>query len=98
MARRLCDGARLGCEWFVTETGQDRPDKPNPSFHNMLRTGFKVAYELRTASPEEVHYLVKTPIDVHTDRVSTALTTLVPDGKGSVEWDEKKADKAVGAP
>lgn len=45
MAQRLCDGARLGCEWFVTETGQERPDKPNPSFHNMLRTGFKVAYE-----------------------------------------------------
>jgi MgtC family len=58
---------------------------------------FKVAFELRTASPEEVHYLVKTPIDVHTDRVSTALTSLVPEGTGAVEWDEKKADKAVGA-
>jgi len=60
--------------------------------------GLKVTYELRTASPEEAQYLVKTPIDVQTDRVSTALTTLVPDGKGAVEWDEKKADKAVGAP
>ena len=59
---------------------------------------FKVSYELRTASPEEVLYLVKTPIDVQTDRVSTALTTLVPDGKGAVEWDEKKAEKAVVAP
>jgi len=44
MARRIRDGAALGCRWFVTETGQDRPDKPNPSFHNMMRTGFAVAY------------------------------------------------------
>ncbi len=36
---------------------------------------------------------MKTPIDVQTDRVSTALTTLVPDGKGAVEWDEKKAKR-----
>jgi hypothetical protein len=45
MARRICDGASLGCEWLVTETGQDRPEKLNPSFHNMLRTGFEVAYD-----------------------------------------------------
>jgi hypothetical protein len=45
MARRICDGGKLGCEWLITETGQERPDKPNPSFHNMLRTGFKVAYD-----------------------------------------------------
>jgi hypothetical protein len=44
MARRIKDGLGLGCRLFVTETGQDRPDKPNPSFHNMLRTGFVVAY------------------------------------------------------
>ncbi len=45
MARRIADGAHLGCKWFVTETGQDRPEKPNPSFHNMMRTGFTVAYQ-----------------------------------------------------
>jgi GNAT superfamily N-acetyltransferase len=45
MARRLQDGAALGCRWFATETGQDRPDKPNPSFHNMQRAGFIVAYQ-----------------------------------------------------
>lgn len=44
MARRLRDGAELGCRWFVTETGQDLPERPNPSFHNMLRAGFAVAY------------------------------------------------------
>lgn len=45
MSQRINDGCDLGCKWFITETGQDRPDKPNPSFHNMMRTGFKVAYE-----------------------------------------------------
>jgi hypothetical protein len=45
MAARLCDGASLGCRWFVTETGQERPDRPNPSFHNMLRAGFEMAYQ-----------------------------------------------------
>ena len=34
----------MGCEWFVTETGEDTVANPNPSYHNMLRTGFKPAY------------------------------------------------------
>lgn len=45
MTRRIADGTALGCRWFATETGKDRPGKPNPSFHNMLRNGFTVAYQ-----------------------------------------------------
>jgi hypothetical protein len=45
MAQRINDGRELGCKWFITETGQELPDKPNPSFHNMMRTGFKIAYD-----------------------------------------------------
>lgn len=45
MARRIRDAAALGCRWVVTETGEDLPDSPNPSFHNMLRTGFQLAYQ-----------------------------------------------------
>jgi hypothetical protein len=44
MARRIADGGRLGCRWLVTETGQDTAERYNPSFHNMMRAGFKVAY------------------------------------------------------
>jgi hypothetical protein len=44
MQRRLNDGRLMGCRWFVTETGQDTLERPNPSFHNMLRLGFEVAY------------------------------------------------------
>jgi hypothetical protein len=42
--RRIQDGLLLGCKWFVTETGEDTPEDPNPSYHNMLRTGFELAY------------------------------------------------------
>lgn len=44
MARRIRDAAALGCRWLVTETGADSPARPNPSYHNMLRTGFALAY------------------------------------------------------
>jgi hypothetical protein len=44
MARRLQDGCALACRWFVTETGEDSPERPNSSFHNMMRAGFVVAY------------------------------------------------------
>jgi hypothetical protein len=43
-SRRMQDGLKLGCRWFVTETGEDAPESPNPSYHNMIRTGFKLAY------------------------------------------------------
>lgn len=45
MAQRIRDGAAQGCRWLVTETGEDRPERPNPSYHNMLRTGFTLAYQ-----------------------------------------------------
>jgi hypothetical protein len=44
MAQRIRDGQAMGCRWIITETGEDRPDQPNPSYHNMLRTGFTLAY------------------------------------------------------
>ena len=43
-ARRIADGLAAGCKWFVTETGEDTPEKPNPSYRNMLRAGFTLAY------------------------------------------------------
>jgi hypothetical protein len=44
LARRIKDGLALGCQWFITETAEDLPEALNPSYHNMLRTGFKLAY------------------------------------------------------
>gem|GEM_PF-1170201 len=58
---------------------------------------FKCDWELRGAAPDEVSYFITTPRELQTDRVSNALTALVPDGKGAVEWSEKKArDKSAG--
>lgn len=44
MAQRIRDAAVMGCDWVITETGEDTADYPNPSYHNMVRTGFKLAY------------------------------------------------------
>lgn len=46
-ARRISDGLDLNARWFVTETGEDTPDNPNPSYHNMVRAGFRLAYMRR---------------------------------------------------
>jgi hypothetical protein len=44
LARRIEDGLALGCKWFIAETKEDTPDRPNPSYRNMLRSGFELAY------------------------------------------------------
>jgi hypothetical protein len=44
IARRVNDAVRLGCRWVITETAEPRPDKPAPSFRNMRRLGFEIAY------------------------------------------------------
>lgn len=45
MAMRVRAAHEAGCEWVITETGADTPERPNPSFHNMMRTGFQFAYQ-----------------------------------------------------
>ncbi|HUE85291.1 MAG TPA: MgtC/SapB family protein [Vicinamibacterales bacterium] len=59
-----------------------------PRIEAVLRR-FKADYELRGQSEDEVSYLVTTPLNLHTDRVSGALTALVTTGKGAVEWKER---------
>lgn len=44
MAARIRTAIEAGAELIFTEAAQDLPRKPNPSFHNMLRAGFSVAY------------------------------------------------------
>jgi GNAT superfamily N-acetyltransferase len=43
-ASRLADARAAGCRLAITETGEDTPEEPNPSYRNMLRAGFEVAY------------------------------------------------------
>jgi uncharacterized membrane protein YhiD involved in acid resistance len=51
---------------------------------------FKLDFELRTSSDEEVCYDVQVPLGVQTDLISDAILSLDPDGHAAVEWSEKK--------
>jgi hypothetical protein len=45
LARRIADGLAAGARWFATETGKPLPGEPHPSFSNIRRAGFSIAYE-----------------------------------------------------
>ncbi|HKQ62094.1 MAG TPA: DUF4956 domain-containing protein [Candidatus Polarisedimenticolaceae bacterium] len=64
-----------------------------PRIETVLRR-HRAAHELRSASQEEVAYLVTTPLTIDTERVSSALIDLAPEGQGSVDWKEKPKLKA----
>lgn len=44
MQRRIEDMIKLGCQHLVVETAEDRPEHSAPSYRNMIRFGFEVAY------------------------------------------------------
>jgi hypothetical protein len=35
----------MGCSHIITETSEELPHRPNPSFRNMMRAGFDVVYQ-----------------------------------------------------
>lgn len=76
----------------LTVTMGDKTADLRPKVEEVLRR-YKVRYELRTASEDEVCYMVTTPRSLRTDRVSNAIMELDPDDKGGVEWNEKPKDK-----
>lgn len=44
LTRRIKDAAAAGCKWLTVETAEQTPEKSAPSYRNMLRFGFEVAY------------------------------------------------------
>lgn len=44
IARRVKDAAAAGARWVRVETAADLPEKPNPSYRNMPRAGFRLLY------------------------------------------------------
>jgi GNAT superfamily N-acetyltransferase len=44
VARRLAEAREAGARWIVTETDEELPDRPNPSYRNMVRLGLPVRY------------------------------------------------------
>ena len=67
----------------------DKTDELRPQIETILRR-YRLKYELRTSSDEEVCYEVAVPLEVQTDRVSNALLKLDPEGHAAVDWNEKK--------
>jgi len=45
LARRIADGLAADARWFATETGKPLAGEPHPSFSNIQRAGFAIAYE-----------------------------------------------------
>lgn len=45
LARRIADAGKLGAKYAVTETGVPQPGQPAPSYTNIRKAGFDVAYE-----------------------------------------------------
>jgi hypothetical protein len=44
LARRIRDGLARGCKRFFTEADEGTAEAPNPSYNNIIRSGFKVVY------------------------------------------------------
>lgn len=68
-----------------TDAGRGRFEK--------ILSMYRVGFELRTASDDEVCYDVSVPLEVQTDDVSNRLLALDKDGHIAVEWEEKKNRK-----
>ncbi len=58
-----------------------------------ILTRYKIEFELRAASDEELTYDVKVPLEVETDTVTDAILPLDPEGHGAVNWGDKKEKK-----
>jgi uncharacterized membrane protein YhiD involved in acid resistance len=67
-------------------------DALRPKIEDALRR-FKLKFELRTSSDEEVCYDVQLPLEIKTDRISNTLLKLDAEGHLAVEWSEKKKAK-----
>jgi GNAT superfamily N-acetyltransferase len=44
LAARIAKAAELGCTWLTTETGLPQPGEAGPSYRNIQRAGFEIAY------------------------------------------------------
>jgi GNAT superfamily N-acetyltransferase len=42
--RRINDAAEAGCRWIISETAEEKPEKPVTSYRNLRKYGFRVAY------------------------------------------------------
>jgi uncharacterized membrane protein YhiD involved in acid resistance len=70
------------------KAGKDT-DALRPKFEEILRR-YKLRFDLRTSSDDEVCYDVEVPLEMGTDRITNAILKLDPEGHAAVDWSEKK--------
>jgi hypothetical protein len=51
LARRIADAIASDAPQVITETGDDTPERPNPSLRNILRSGFEIVHWRRSLGP-----------------------------------------------
>jgi uncharacterized membrane protein YhiD involved in acid resistance len=77
-------------ELTVTVKDKDRDSKDlKPGIEHVLRR-YRIPFELRATSPNDISYEVRVPLKRHTDTVSTALIRVDPTQSIEVKWDRKK--------
>ena len=60
-----------------------------PAIEQVLRR-YRIPFELRTTSPDDIAYEVKVPLKRNTDTISTAIARIDPAQTIEVKWDKKK--------
>jgi hypothetical protein len=77
-------------ELTVTVKDKDKDSKDlKPGIEHVLRR-YRIPFELRTTSPDDMAYEVKVPLRRHTDTISEAISRLDPKQTIEVKWDKKK--------
>jgi len=51
---------------------------------------YRLPYEVRTLSADELAFSVQVPLDVQTDAISLTIVNLAPKNEVKVDWSEKK--------
>jgi uncharacterized membrane protein YhiD involved in acid resistance len=73
----------------LTVTAKGKAEDLVPQLETVLRR-YRLRFENRVLSADEVSYDVKVPLETQTDPISHKIVNLVPDAEIGVAWDEKK--------
>jgi len=77
---------------FMLKVTAKDPDKLKPQIEKLL-SQYKLAFDLRGASKEDLHYEVKMPLNRKNHRLSDLIQKIDPENISAVEWEEKKDKK-----
>jgi uncharacterized membrane protein YhiD involved in acid resistance len=77
---------------FTLKVTAKDPDRLKPQIEKLL-SQYKLGFELRGASKEDLHYEVKIPLNRKNHRLSDLIQKIDPENISAVEWEEKKDKK-----